>query len=241
MQVENDLAVVRDVRRHLKLDSRFLEPYGRLRELGLQATFLDLLRTAGRVVDHADRSPLTNQDTRRLVVHGLYRRCGNDVRQIHPLQHIHEVEQPKVTDGDRGEQLQRRGRDSVSGIRQRRHRRSPERNLRRGRQRFDDHVGHAVEVRVHDLPFCRVERRTREGLIELIPRGVLQVPADPHLLDIAAIDEDDLGGDRHLRGPHVEVLDQLCGDLDVLLEIRDDDRVRRLIGDHLATLRYRRL
>ena len=104
-----------------------------------------------------------------------------------------------------------------------------------------DRLGDTVEVRVDQLPLPRIQRGTGYELVQLVAAGVFQIVDDADLVDVAAIDEDDLRGYHDLGRPYIEVLDQLPDYHEVLLEIGDDQRVRRLVRDHLSAVGARAL
>ena len=202
VQRHQDVAVVCDVRRDGENDARLLEVHGRARRVLAGATALALRAQ----VDHADRGLLTDEDLRLPVVERHDARLRLNVGKPDFLKRVDERREVELADRGREDQLERGIDDTRVRVRDR---------------------GQCVAADVDDVGVL-LERLSAEGVVNAVAVGIYrlegarvgaldelveelrlaaQVIRDAELLDIGAVDEDDLRLDRDLRRANVQVLD----------------------------------
>src|SRR6266568_1425221 len=182
------------------------------------------------------RFAVADEDLGLPVIERRDRRLGLDVGEVDPLQRLHEGGQIEVAKGGRENQVERRVDDLLGRIAERRQGIAAQRHdvLVGGEIRLrDERVGHAVQIGIDR--FRRARIGTLNELVEEL-RGRAEVVFDAHLLDVGAIDEDDLRLDRHLGRALVEALHELHDLVDARADLGDHERVARRVGDRLAAL-----
>src|SRR6266702_2335291 len=213
----------RHVRRHAEIDTGLLELHRRTRHVGTAST-----PTAdGAHIDDANWHAVADEDLGLPVIERRDRRLGLDVGEVDPLQRLHEGGQIEVAKGGRENQVERRVDDLLGRIAERRQGIAAQRHdvLVGGEIRLrDERVGHAVQIGIDR--FRRARIGTLNELVEEL-RGRAEVVFDAHLLDVGAIDEDDLRLDRHLGRALVEALHELHDLVDARADLGDHERVAR--------------
>src|SRR5437773_6533149 len=228
-----DLPRPRHVRRHAEIDTGLLELHRRTRHVGTAST-----RTTadGAHIDDANWHAVADEDLGLPVIERRDRRLGLDVGEVDPLQRLHERRQVEVAEGGRENQVERRVDDLLGRIAERRQGIAAQRHdvlVGREIRLRDERVGHAVQIGIDRF------RRARIGTLnELVEElcGRAEVVFDAHLLDVGAIDEDDLRLDRHLWRALVEALHELHDLVDARADLGDHERVARRVGDRLTAL-----
>src|SRR6266568_3871900 len=227
-----DLTGSRHMRRDAQVDAGLLERHrgARNRLTGPTA------RVHGAHIDDADWHAVTDEDLGLPVVERGDRRLGLDVGQLDALQRLHERRQIEVADGGREDEIERRVDYLLAGVAERGQRVAAEGDDVLGRQEVlgrHQRVRHTVEVRVHGLRAPWVG--TLHQLVEELRRRA-EVVFHPELLDVGAIDENDLRLDRDLRRALVQTLHELHDLVDARRDFRNDQRVARRVRHCVAAL-----
>src|SRR6266571_5095804 len=227
-----DLTGARHMRSDAEVDAGLLERHrcARNRLTGPTAC------VHGAHIDDTDWHAVTDEDLGLPVIERRDRRLGLDVGEVDALQRLHERGEVEVADRGREDQVERRIDYFLARVAERRQRVAAQRDdVLVGWEVFRRHerVGYAVEIGIDRFGGARIG--TLNELIEELCRRA-KVVLDAELLDVLAVDEDDLRLDRDLRRALVQTFHELHDFVDARGDLGDHERVARRVGHRVAAL-----